>query len=84
MDVDIGWEERRSGGRDIDHPLRYLKTRLPNIPNIPNIQALQIVLIGNRDYRTLEGVRTMPAEIRTFLTYLRGERSVNSTGKRRS
>ena len=47
--------------RDIDRPLRYLKARFPNA------QALQIAFAGQRDYRTQEGVRAMPA-----LTFLRG------------
>ena len=47
--------------RDIDRPLRYLKARFPNA------EALQVAFAGERDYRTPDGVRAMPA-----LTFLRG------------
>ena len=46
---------------DIDRPLRYLKARFPNA------EALQVAFAGERDYRTPDGVRAMPA-----LTFLRG------------
>ena len=47
--------ECKRGDRDIDRPLRYLKTRFPDA------EAIQISLTGERDYRTPEGIRAMPA-----------------------
>ena len=47
--------ECKLADRDIDRPLRYLKARFPAA------DAVQVALSGERDYRTAEGVRAMPA-----------------------
>ena len=47
--------ECKLGDRDIDRPLRYLKKRFPDA------KAVQISLAGERDYRTPDGLRAMPA-----------------------
>ena len=47
--------ECKLADRDIDHGLRYLKTRFPGA------DAFQIALSGRRDYVTAQGIRAMPA-----------------------
>lgn len=47
--------ECKLADRDIDRPLRYLKKRFPDA------EAVQISLAGEREYRTPDGLRAMPA-----------------------
>ena len=47
--------ECKLADRPLDRALRYLKVRFPAA------EAIQIALTGNRDYKTPDGIRAMPA-----------------------
>ncbi len=51
----VQFVECKLADQGIDRSLRYLKKRFPQA------EAVQIALAGVRDYRTPEGIRSMPA-----------------------